>query len=447
MLKSSLSALLVVLAVAVCASAQDVEVDRFTVSASIDPAQSALDARASIAITNLGQSPKSRIYLRLTRLAKISSITVGGAPARFDLSDDHRVTTLSQVVVSPQTPVAAGGKAVIDVSYRIEAPESTPLIAIYPGEVLMLPDSVWVPAPSTAFTMYGAPTAPFTLSVKVPAGYSAASSGALKSDAAAQGFTFEQPLNSLPFIVSGRMEHIPDPKATAGVKIEFHLQSGLIESQSEQAANGRLRSIYDEVGRMVDFYSRMFGPLPAGTTFRIISSARTGHVAVPGAVVLEEQTFRQESLDAITVERLADAVARMWTDCRVRLRGREARSAQGDRPAVEARSAAFLRDSLPRFLAVLYIEDRFGKDAAEDAFTRQRWSYTPVAKSARDAELGIQTPLIATYSAAVYGKGPLVFRLMAETAGREKFIAALRELFSGAQTSIVTTDDLRQSLV
>ncbi|HET9531577.1 MAG TPA: tetratricopeptide repeat protein [Blastocatellia bacterium] len=441
MLKRLFSVLLVVLALSVLAAAQEVEVDRYNISARLDPASGAIDARATLAVTNLGQTPKSRIYLRLTKLAKVSSVTVGGSPAQFEASDDRRVTTLSQIIISPQTPVEAGAKTSIDVSYRIEVPESTPVAAVYPGEVVMLPDSVWFPMPSTMFTIYGATTAPFTLAINTPAGYGAASSGSLKADPSGQTYTFEQSLNSLPLIIAGRMEQVPDAQGANGVKIEFHLHSGLVPS------GDRVRRIYDEAARMIDFYTRTLGPLPAGTSFRIISSARTGNVIVPGAIVLEEDVFRQEALDAITVERLADAIARMWIDGRVRLRGQEARQAQGTRPALKARSTALLRDSLPRMLAVLFIEDRFGKDAAMDAYTRQRWSYTPVAKSARDAELGIQTPLVATYSAAVFGKGPLVFRLIAETVGREKFIAALGEVFRAGQTKIVTTDDLRQALV
>ena len=179
----------------------------------------------------------------------------------------------------------------------------------------------------------------------------------------------------------------------------------------------------------------------------MISSARAANVAVAGAVVLSQQALRQDRLNAATIEVLADALARMWTDGRVRLRGQEARAAQAGGASQKARSIALLRDSLPRYLAALYFEDRYGKDAGREAFSRFRWTYTPVAKSGRDAELGIQTILIPTYSQAVLAKGPLVLRLMAETIGRDKFIAALRSLFASPQTKIVTPDDFRQSLV
>jgi tetratricopeptide (TPR) repeat protein len=75
-----------------------------------------------------------------------------------------------------------------------------------------------------------------------------------------------------------------------------------------------------------------------------------------------------------------------------------------------------------------------------------RWSYAPVAQSGRDAELGLQTLLLSNYSTAVFSKGPLVYRMLAEAAGREKFIAAIKSLVSGDQTRIITIEDLRTAL-
>src|SRR5262249_11281758 len=105
------------------------------------------------------------------------------------------------------------------------------------------------------------------------------------------------------------------------------------------------------------------------------------------------------------------------------------------------------RDSLPRYLAALYIDERFGHAAGRDTFGRMRWAYTPVAQSGRDAELGVQTITLPNYTAAVFDKGPLVLRLIAESMGREKFLSTIKTLFSGAQTKVVTSDDLRGALV
>jgi hypothetical protein len=443
MLKRFTVALFIALVFTISAAAQEVDVDRYDITVNIDPAASALEARASLTLSNLSQTPKPKLYLRLTKLAKVGAVTVGGATARVETVEDRRVTTLNQIVITPQTPLGAGASAKVEVAYRIEAPESTALVSIYQGEVLMLPEAVWFPMPSTAFTMYGPTTAPFTLSVNVAStatGFRAASSGAAKSEG--QRFTFEQPLNSLPFFVASNFDQ-PASFEQGGVKVEIYTQPGLVSN----AASSSATQLTDEAKRIIDFLTKTLGPPPAGSVFRVISSARAANVAVAGAVVLGQQALRQDRLNAATVEVLADAIARLWIDGRVRLRGQEPRTAQAGGVSQKARSAALLRDSLPRYLAAIYFEDRYGKDAGRDAFTRFRWTYTPVAKSGRDAELGVQTILIPTYSQSVLAKGPLVLRLMAETTGRDKFIAALRSLFAGPQTKIITQEDFRQSLV
>lgn len=446
MLKRILPALFVLLAVNFAVAAQDVEVDRYNINVRIDTAASAVDVRANLSISNLGQSSKSKLYFILTKMAKITGATVNGANATVATGDYRRVTTLSQVVLTPSTAIEAGGKATVEVNYRIEAAESTGLIHIYSGEVLLAPGTVWVPMPTTMFTQYGATTAPFTLTVSAGASggnFRGFSSGAAKGDA--QSSTFEQSLNSLPLVVAGSFDQ-PVSSERGGIKVDIVVQPGIVPAGTDSKpadAKAFIARLGDETGRVIDFMTRTLGPPPTGATFRIISSVRAGNLSEPGVLVLNEQVFRRDNLSAGVVEALADAVARIWIDGRVRIRGQEPRSAQESRAAVKARSAAFLSDSLPRYLAALYFEDRFGKDAARDLFNSMRWSYTPVAQSGRDAELGVQTPLLSNYSTAVFSKGPLVFRMLSEAAGRDKLIAAIKTVCSGPQTKIVTTEDLR----
>ncbi|HEX8091990.1 MAG TPA: hypothetical protein VF762_24280, partial [Blastocatellia bacterium] len=453
MLKSSLSALSIAFIFTISAAAQEVEVDRYNITARIDAAASALDSRASLALSNQSQSPKSKLYFRLTKLAKVTAATVNGAAAQVETADDRRVTSLNQIIITPQTPLTGGATATVEVSYRIEAPETSPLIHIYPGEVLLAPEAIWVPMPSTMFALYGPNTAPITIAVTVPPGAGnlrPASAGAVKGDAAGQTVTFDQSLNSLPLIVAGGFDH-PVTAERGGVKVEIYAQQGVTAGAADLAAAQPSRVIVtrlsDEAGRVIDFLTKMLGPAPTGATFRIISSARANNIAVPGVLVLSEQTLRRDTLAEATIESLADAIARIWVDGRARVRGQEQRSAQENRPAQRGRSAAFLRDSLPRYLAALYFEERFGKEAGRDAFARMRWSYTPVAQSGRDAELAVQTAALPTYGAAVFAKGPLVFRMIAEAMGRDKLMAAIKGMLAGGQTKVVTPDDLRAALV
>ncbi|HTG18058.1 MAG TPA: hypothetical protein VK747_22620, partial [Blastocatellia bacterium] len=449
MLKRLIPAFFIFLVVGITAGAQEVEVDRYNITARIDTTASAADLRATITVSNLSQSPKPKLFLRLTKLAKVGSVTVNGSPAQFETADDRRVSTLNQIIITPSSPIAAGATGAVEVSYRIEVPESSALIHIYPGEVLLGPDAIWVPMPSTVFTLYGPTTAPCSITVSFASGSNlrAASSGALKSDASGPTFTFDQPMNTLPLIVAGSFDQ-PLSSEHGGLKIEVYTQPGVtaLSADGKPPASSIASRLSDEAGRIIDYLTKTLGPPPAGATFRIISSARAGNIVVPGALVLNEQVFRRDSLSAGVVEALADAVARMWIDGRVRLRGQEPRSAQENRPAVKARSAALFRDSLPRYLGVLYFEERFGRDAARAMLSRMRGAYTPVALSGRDAELGIQTNALPNYSAAVFSKGPLVLRLLAETMGREKLVAVIKSL-SGAQTRIVTSEELRTALV
>src|SRR5262249_55219753 len=58
----------------------------------------------------------------------------------------------------------------------------------------------------------------------------------------------------------------------------------------------------------------------------------------------------------------------------------------------------------------------------------------------------VQTLLVPTYTASVMGKAPLVFRLIADTIGQDKFIAALRNVFTGERTKMVNLDSLHQAI-
>lgn len=450
MLKRFVPAVFIIAVFAAGAAAQEVDVDRYNITARIDTAASSVDVRATLTISNLSQTPRARLVLRLTKLAKVTTATVNGASAQVDTTDDRRVNTLNQIGITPQASIEPGAKATVEVTYRIEAPESTPTIHIYPGEVMLAPESVWFPMPSTMFTMYGAATAPFTLTLSAssPASnFRAYSSGTLKTEG--QNATFEQSLNSLPLVIAGSFDQ-PANFDHGGVKIEIVTQPGIVAvSPDSKPADARaiVAQLADEAGRIIDFLTRTLGPPPSGAAFRIISSVRAGNLTSPGALVLNEQIFRRGALNAGTIEILADAIARIWFDGRVRIRGQEARSAQENRAATKPRSSAFLHDSLPRYLAALYFEDRFGADAARDLFARMRASYTPVAQAGRDSELGLQTLVLPNYTAAVFSKGPLVCRLLAETAGREKLMTAIKSVVSGSQTRVVTIDDFRAALM
>src|SRR5207237_6480574 len=130
--------------------------------------------------------------------------------------------------------------------------------------------------------------------------------------------------------------------------------------------------------------------------FRIISTqARDLTFSSVEAVAIDDSVFRRDTLDLGTIELVAAAAAKAWIDGRVLLRGR---------------GTGMLRDALPVYLAAQYLGERFGAAQREAAFERYHRAYAPLARGA-DAPLLTQSPLDRNYTASMYSKGALVWRM------------------------------------
>ena len=115
---------------------------------------------------------------------------------------------------------------------------------------------------------------------------------------------------------------------------------------------------------------------------------------------------------------MSESIARLWI---------------GTQTPVRGEGGGVLREGLSRFLATLFIEKQFGRDAAREELLRERLAYSAVAK--RDGPLARLTPLDAAYFSSVPNKGAMFWRLVDKSLGRDAFIATLREqLQSGKGT-------------
>ena len=92
---------------------------------------------------------------------------------------------------------------------------------------------------------------------------------------------------------------------------------------------------------------------------------------------------------------IAESIARVWI---------------GGQTPVRGEGSAVIRDGLARYLAVLFIEKQFGRDAAEAELMRERMAQAVVAK--RDAPLSRTTPLDDTYFSSLPNKGAMFWRLI-----------------------------------
>ncbi|HEY6333973.1 MAG TPA: hypothetical protein VI756_31945, partial [Blastocatellia bacterium] len=200
MINSFLLSLSLVLVLSAIAMGQEVDVDRYNITARADTAAGTLDSQATIELSNPTDVARSKLYFKLTRLGKVGQITVNGSPAESETTQDHRSQALNQIAITLPSTLAPGGHTSVTITYHIQVADATPIISIYPGEVLLLPESAWFPSPSSPFAIYGPNTAPYTLSLSVnsgPSGFTAVSAGTAQSSGSGPN-TFTEPLNSIP---------------------------------------------------------------------------------------------------------------------------------------------------------------------------------------------------------------------------------------------------------
>src|SRR3984885_15579698 len=70
--------------------AQEVDVDRYSITARIDLTAGAVDSQATLELSNPTDSAKPKLYFRLTRLGKVGQVTINGSPVESETSQDHR---------------------------------------------------------------------------------------------------------------------------------------------------------------------------------------------------------------------------------------------------------------------------------------------------------------------------------------------------------------------
>src|SRR2546430_14800229 len=112
------------------------------------------------------------------------------------------------------------------------------------------------------------------------------------------------------------------------------------------------------------FYAGLLGAAP-DMPIRLVAVRRGAGFNDAGAALIEWGAFRRPKLDAATAMLIADSVAHLWVGAQTPIRGE---------------GSGVLRDGLTRYLASLFIEKQFGRDAAEAELLRQRMAYAAVVK-------------------------------------------------------------------
>lgn len=359
-------------------------------------AERSIAARATVTARNVGGGSGRTLTFRLNTAAKIESATVGGQPARFTAGRDARAQLQTAQLTLPAA-VAPGGTVTATLEYYLPIAENSGLASLTPNGLQLLPLSYWYPTPNTPVAPRGADYAPVRLSFAGLAGGEAA----VSSGKATSAGGFEQTLNSQPFFITGRWETVEGAGEARGVSAMLRTGAGADERRAAE-------TLVNLAAAARSFYATLLGPAP-DAPLRLVGVRRGAGFESGGTLLLNHAAFRRQKLDSATAMQVADAVARLWV---------------GGTAGVEGDGAGALREGLPRFLAALFIEKQFGRQAADDEWMRMALLYAPVA--GRDAPLSKQTPTFDTYFNSSANKGALVWRILMSAAGREAFLGVLR---------------------
>jgi Tetratricopeptide repeat len=426
---------------AATAFAQEFEIKKYDLNATVVPADFKVDIKARLKLVNfsgpdlidkilLSPTDKPRLSFILNSKAKVEEMKINNASVAIKTSADERNNTL-RVYAEITSTLASAREFDVDLAYSIPSIERSPSLHISSRDVFLYPSSFWYPVIHTPYAEHGADTAPMTLTVTAPAGLKIISSGIRKGEN-----TYEQTMAAQPFLIAGDYE-----VATRGGEsypVEVYYPRGVSATGKQQ-----VQRLAEEAERIIAFYVKYFGAA-ALAPFRIIASparqlstattdtlsqGREANFATVGAVTLDDNLFRRDTLDLGTIELLSAAAARAWIDGQVLLRGR---------------GTGMLRDSLPVYLATQYLGERFGAAQQDEAFERYRRSYASIARN--DSALLMQSQVDRNYTTSVYNKGALVWRLLEKQVGKQNFDKALRGSLTRSRVDVLSLNEWRSPL-
>ncbi|MFN2516821.1 MAG: tetratricopeptide repeat protein [Pyrinomonadaceae bacterium] len=394
------------------------QITNFDITANVQQSERTLSVIAILSAANVGRGAGSSFTFRINTKASIKAVTVGGANANFRMVSE--TGNLQRVTVTLPSSIPPNGPLVLTINYVFPVESNTGLAAISPIGSQFLPLSFWSPTPNSPFSARGSDTAPVRLVVN---GANVIASGVEKIGGAGST-TYEQPLNAQPFFVQGDWDKVEGTGESKNITV--FLARGATTEEKKQA-----EAAVTFAASARAYYAVQLGPVPE-VPIRLVAVRRGSGFSDAGTILVEPGAFRRSKLDAGTALLISESISRLWMGAQTPVRGE---------------GGGLLRDGLTRFLAGMFIEKQFGRDAAQAELLRERIAYSSVAK--RDGPLARVTPLDSTYFNSVPNKGAMVWRLIEHSLGRDAFVSTLRTLLQSGKgrTSGIDLASFRNALV
>ena len=391
----------------------------FDITANVQQAERTISVVANINATNVGGSPSRTLTVRLNSKASVKSVAVAGAAGTFRPGAETR-GDLQRIEIALPSAANPGSSATVTVNYTLPVESNTGLAAISPIATQFLPNAFWYPTPNTPYTVRGADSAPFRLTVNLT---NVIASGVEKSGSPGS-ISFDQAIHGQPFFVQGDWDKVDGAGEGKGIAV-------LLEKGATAEDRKRAESLIAFAAAARTFYAASLGPSP-DVPVRIVAVRRGAGFNDSGTVLIDADSLRLPKIDAATALSVAETMSRLWI---------------GGQTPVRGEGGGVLRDGLVRFLATQFLEKQFGRDAILSELYRQRLAYAAVAQ--RDAPLARASQIDSTYFGSVPNRGAMFWRLVDRRLGHDALMGVLRaSLESGKKDhSGVTLSTLREALV
>lgn len=421
--------LLVILTVGVCAqqpapqqAASRYDITNYRIEAQLIPEQHMLRAGADINVIPL-EATRSLVF-ELNGSLKVESIELDGKPLSGFVQDAVGVGSLGpsvrvdlgQVVPANQ-PLALRFRW----SGALVSPEGGPLATrrlAYVGNEgsYLMYASRWFP-----FHDYAADRATSDITLIVPSGLQVAGTSddpvvaqaAPKEGAVRYRFVHRQP------VLVGNF--------AAGQFINRNLRFGNYDIQfyAKPGSEGRINSYAEMVGHVLEFYSKQYGPPVFGTRLVVaqVDDESVDSYSGPGMIFLASKLF--DSSRPMPEEKLAREVAYQWW---------------GQSVGLKSFDDAWLSQGLAEWSAFAYRETTLSGGALESAQREQQERALTFEQTASIGRApGALDDQSAAYQSIIFHKGAMVFRMLRETLGKEKFdrlLGMYLQQFRGKNASI-----------
>jgi hypothetical protein len=403
------------------------DITNYRIEAQLIPDQHMLRAGADITVVPT-EATRSLVF-ELNGSLKVESIDLGGKPLTGFVQDAVGVGALGPSVRVDLGQVLPANQPLI-LRFRwsgaLQSPEGGPLATkrlayVGPEGSYLMYASRWFP-----FHDYAADRATSDITLIVPTGLQVAGT----SDEAVTPVASPKDGATRFHFVHRQPELIGN--FAAGQYINRNLRFGNYEIQfyAKPGSEGRINSYAEMMGQVLEFYSRQYGAPLFGTRLVVaqVDDESLETYSGPGIIFLAAKLF--DSSRPVPDERLAREVAYQWW---------------GQTVGLKSFDDAWISQGLAEWSAFAFRESKLTggalegiqREEQERALTFEQTASIARAPNALDDQS-------AAYQSIVFHKGAMVFRMLRENMGKDKFDRLLHSFLEEYRGKNASIDDFEK---